>query len=82
MADPTQSGSQSFTRKERSEGNDLHSARVPSATWDDAKARAAKEGIVMNRLIIELLEGYAHGVYKLPTTTVATTRTYPPQPGS
>ena len=58
------------------------SLRVPTVTWDEAKARAADEGVLMNRVILELLEGYARGIYKLPTTNVEITRTYPPQPGS
>ncbi|RWR24867.1 hypothetical protein D8Y24_04405 [Agrococcus lahaulensis] len=57
------------------------SLRVPTALWDDAKAKAEREGVVMNRLITELIEGWVHGVYRLPTAErVTVTKTYPAHP--
>lgn len=80
MTDATQPSSDSFTRIESGEGTELHSLRVPTVIWHDAKARAKEDNILMNKLITELLEGYGRGVYLLPATTTAVTRTYPPQP--
>jgi hypothetical protein len=80
VTDPTKPNLESFTRTETGEGTELHSLRVPAAVWRDAKRRSKEDSIVMNKLITELLEGYGRGVYKLPATSVAVTRTYPEQP--
>lgn len=53
-----------------------HSIRTPNDTWARAQARAARDGVVMNRAIVELLEGYARGVYRLPKKQVEVVRTY------
>lgn len=59
-----------------------HSVRAPNDTWARAQQRAQREGVVMNRLIVELLEGYSRGVYRLPKKQVEVVRTYaaPSQP--
>lgn len=82
MTDRPQVRSRTTTTRERGvETTISRSLRVPTALWEDAQSKAAEDGVLMNRVITELIEGYVHGVYKLPTTTSLTvTKTYPPQP--
>jgi len=54
-----------------------HSVRSPNDTWGRATGRARREGQTINRVIVELLEGYARGVYRLPKRKVETVRVYP-----
>lgn len=53
-----------------------HSVRTPNDTWARSTARAVREGLTINRVIIELLEGYARGIYRLPKRQVETVRVY------
>ena len=54
-----------------------HSVRTPNDTWAGAVTKAKREGLAINRVIIELLEGYRRGVYKLPKRSQETVRVYP-----
>ena len=58
------------------ESTTSRSVRTPNDIWARAKGRATREGMVINRVIIELLEGYAQGVYRLPKRQVETVRVY------
>ena len=60
-----------------SESTASHSVRTPNDTWARATARARREGLTINRVLIELLEGYNRGVYRLPKRQVETVRVYP-----
>lgn len=53
-----------------------HAVRTPDERWAGAKERADREGVSMNRLMNELLEGYRRNVYRLPTQQVETVRVY------
>lgn len=46
-----------------------HSLRCPDVTWARAVARARKEGIQVNTMIREILDGYGRGLIDLPTVT-------------
>jgi hypothetical protein len=61
-------------------GSVLRSVRVPTPIWDDARARAKNNGVVTNRLMVDLLEGFTKGSYRLPAVSTTVTRTYPAQP--
>lgn len=51
------------------------SFRVSEAAWEKAKVRAQSEGTTMSAATGDLVEGYARGVYELPTREVV--RTFP-----
>lgn len=51
------------------------SVRVEEKIWALAKQRAAEEGVTVSRVMGDLLEGYARGVYELPKTQ--TVKHYP-----
>lgn len=55
-----------------------HSVRAPEDVWRAAKARGIEEGVRMNTIIVELLEGYGRGLIHLPRVT----KTYLPQSGA
>ncbi|WP_425846319.1 hypothetical protein [Agrococcus sp. TSP3-2-1] len=82
MTEEAQTHSRTYAKPERGvESTISRSLRVPIELWEAAQAKAAADGVLTNRVITELLEGYVHGVYKLPTsTTLTVTKTYPPQP--
>lgn len=46
-----------------------HSVRTKDELWSAAKRRADAEGITMNSVIEEILEGYARGLLNLPKVT-------------
>ena len=46
-----------------------HSVRVQDDHWNKAKVRAAGDGLAMNSVIAELVEGYARGMINLPKVT-------------
>lgn len=46
-----------------------HSVRVQDDHWNKAKQRAAGDGLAMNSVIAELVEGYARGMINLPKVT-------------
>lgn len=54
-----------------------HSVRTTDALWLKAKRRATFEGVTMNHVISEFLEGYANGRINLPTVV----KTYGPKAG-
>lgn len=54
----------------------VHAVRAPNDIWAAAEKRAEREGIKMNRLIVELLEGYGRKIYRLPQQKVETVRVY------
>lgn len=54
-----------------------HSLRAPNDVWAGATLRAEREGVAINRVIIELLEGYRRGIFKLPKRISKTERVYP-----
>jgi hypothetical protein len=60
----------------RTESTASHSVRTPKETWAGATARARREGLTINRVLIELLEGYRRGVYRLPKRQTEVVRTY------
>lgn len=51
------------------------SFRVSDAAWEAAKRRAAAEGTTMSAACGDLVEGYARGIYNLPTKRIV--RTFP-----
>lgn len=53
-----------------------HSLRTPNDLWARATARARRDNLPINRVLIELLEGYARGIYRLPKKQVETVRVY------
>jgi hypothetical protein len=53
-----------------------HSVRVPNELWALAEMKAARENIAMNRVMIELLEGWRRNVYVLPKRKTKTERVY------
>lgn len=57
-----------------------HAVRTPNELWARAKARAARDGLAINRVIIELLEGYTRGIYRLPKRRTVEEREYGAQP--
>ena len=63
--------------KKGTETTASHSVRAPNDTWARSTGRARREGLTINRVIIELLEGYARGVYRLPKRQTETVRVYP-----
>jgi hypothetical protein len=52
------------------------SVRAPRTTWAKFTRRANHEGLKVNRVIIELMEGYAMGVYRLPKKKTVVERVY------
>lgn len=42
------------------------SFRVDRSVWDDARARAKREGVSLTDLMMTLVEGYVRGAYVLP----------------
>lgn len=46
-----------------------HSIRCTEELWTAARRRANKEGVTMNHVMTEILEGYATGRVDLPTVT-------------
>lgn len=48
------------------------SFRVDETIWAAARARATREGTSVNSVIGDLIEGYARGVYELPSRRVVT----------
>lgn len=65
------------TGKGKKETTSSHSVRTPNVTWAKATTRAGREGVPINRVIIELLEGYIRGVYRLPDRQTQVVRNYP-----
>lgn len=51
-----------------------HSVRTTDERWAAAKRRADMEGVTMNAVIEEILEGYGRGLINLPRVT----KTYAP----
>jgi hypothetical protein len=47
----------------------VHSIRCTDELWTNAKARADREGVTMNYVITEIMEGYARGLMDLPVIT-------------
>jgi len=66
----------STAQNKGAESTASHSVRTPNETWARASARARRDGVKMNRAIIELLEGYARGIYRLPKKRVKIEREY------
>lgn len=62
--------------KKGTETTASHAVRTPNDTWARAKAKAMRDGLPINRVIIELLEGYSRNIYKLPKRQVETVRVY------
>jgi predicted DNA binding CopG/RHH family protein len=46
-----------------------HSVRTSDQLWAAARRRAETEGLTINKVIEELLEGYARGLVNLPKVT-------------
>ena len=46
-----------------------HSVRTTDELWTKAKRRAEAEGVTMNFVINEILEGYSRGLMNLPRVT-------------
>lgn len=46
-----------------------HSIRCHDDVWETAKRRATQEGIVLNTVLEEILEGYGKGLINLPKVT-------------
>lgn len=44
----------------------VHSIRTSEALWAKAKKRADGEGVPMNQIVVQILEGYAAGELHLP----------------
>lgn len=42
------------------------SFRLEEPVWTAARARAKREGTTLNRVVSDLVEGYARGIYELP----------------
>jgi hypothetical protein len=70
----------STAKTRAAESTSSHSVRTPNDTWARANARAKRDGVKMNRVIIELLEGYARGIYRLPKKRVKVERDYGHRP--
>jgi hypothetical protein len=66
----------SARKKTGVETTESRSVRAPILTWSRFDRRVAHNGHVRNRVLIELMEGYASGAFRLPTTKVETVRTY------
>lgn len=47
-----------------------HSVRTTDELWEMAKQRAAKDGVSLNHVVNEILEGYAKGVLDLPRVKI------------
>lgn len=47
-----------------------HSVRTTDELWEMARQRAAKDGVSLNYVINEILEGYARGMLNLPRVKV------------
>lgn len=45
-----------------------HSVRTTDELWEKAKKRAVDEGVTLNFVVNEILEGYARGLVNLPKT--------------
>jgi hypothetical protein len=58
------------------ESTESGSVRAPKTTWAGFRAKAVREGRKPNRVLIELMEGYRRGVYKLPTVKTVEQRVY------
>lgn len=54
-----------------------HSVRCTDELWESAKARADDEGVTMNYVISEILEGYARKLMDLPEVTKIYSATRP-----
>lgn len=57
--------------------NASHSVRTTDDRWNKAKARADREGVSLNFVLNELLDGYGMGLLNLPKVQV--TKTYGPR---
>lgn len=53
-----------------------HSIRCDDDVWQRARNRAAADGITVNHVLSEILEGYALGRINMPTTRIV--KTYSP----
>jgi hypothetical protein len=53
----------------------VHSIRCTDDLWKAAKDRADQEGVTMNYVITEIMEGYALGAMDLPSVEKAWTQT-------
>lgn len=65
------------TRQYNGQRKSAHSVRTNDELWAAAKRRAEGEGMTINGVIEELLEGYARGMVNLPK--VVKTYTTPPK---
>lgn len=53
----------------------VRSIRITQEAWEGAKERARADGTTITAATADLLEGYARGVYQLPTVSVV--KSYP-----
>lgn len=60
-----------------------HSLRCTDALWSRSTARAKRDGVQINTVLRELLEGYSRGLIDLPKVTkqYSATRTEPTPAG-
>jgi len=56
----------------------VHGVRTPDEIWAKAKQRAASEGVVLNHVINEILEGYGRGLINPPKIVKQYSRPTPP----
>lgn len=61
--------------KTRSKTSAVHSVRCTDELWTRAKRRADHEGVSMNFVVSQILEGYAAGLMDLPTVSMEFTPT-------
>lgn len=56
-------------KKARKPATSVRSVRVPDHIWKTARERAEEEGVTVNFVLGQMLEGYARGLLNLPTVT-------------
>lgn len=76
MSDPAPATPRRGARKTTETTTSL-SVRLPNETLAGLKAKAERDGVKTNRVMIELAEGYRRGIYRLPKSRTKTERVYP-----
>jgi hypothetical protein len=67
------------TKQPHQPGNptSVHSVRVSDSMWEAAKRRSKLEGVTMNFVVAQILEGYGRGLVDLPRVTKVYQQTRP-----
>lgn len=56
-------------KRGRKPSSTVHSVRVTDGLWAAARRRAEHEGVTINYVVGQILEGYAKGMLDLPKVT-------------